>query len=85
MSSFIENLYFNLQIRYDGDDCRHINFSYHVAFASIFFLLALTSLIQLAMCIHAGIKMTKLRIERISGILWTEHNNEKLLYNHIHF
>lgn len=40
-------------IRYDGDDCRQLNFSYHVAFASIFFLLALTSLIQLAMCIHA--------------------------------
>merc|ERR1719412_1867145 len=40
-------------IRYDGDDCRQLNFYYHVAFASIFYLLALTSLIQLAMCIHA--------------------------------
>ena len=54
---YIENIAFNFQIRYDGDDCRHINFSYHVAFASIFFLLALTSLIQLAMCIHAGAKL----------------------------
>ena len=63
----MKNLYFYLQIRYDGDDCRHINFSYHVAFASIFFLLALTSLIQLAMCIHAGIKMAKSGIEPISG------------------
>ena len=41
------------QIQYEGAECKRINFSYHVAFASIFFLLALTSLIQLVMCIHA--------------------------------
>lgn len=41
------------QIQFEGDECKKINFSYHVAFASIFFLLALTSLIQLVMCIHA--------------------------------
>lgn len=56
-------------IKYDGDDCRHINFSYHVAFASIFFLLALTSLIQLAMCIHAEylrMKKTPINISCLS-------------------
>jgi len=42
------------QIRFEGSECKRLNFSYHVAFASIFFLLALTSLIQLTMCIHAG-------------------------------
>jgi len=41
------------QIQYEGRECKRINFSYHVAFSSIFFLLALTSLIQLVMCIHA--------------------------------
>merc|ERR1719412_1806354 len=41
------------QIQFEGAECKRINFSYHVAFASIFFLLALTSLIQLVMCIHA--------------------------------
>eukprot|EP00096_Caligus_rogercresseyi_P011935 TRINITY_DN484_c0_g1_i3.p1 TRINITY_DN484_c0_g1~~TRINITY_DN484_c0_g1_i3.p1 ORF type:complete len:577 (-),score=90.68 TRINITY_DN484_c0_g1_i3:218-1948(-) len=41
------------QIRFEGSECKTINFYYHVAFASIFFLLALTSIIQLAMCIHA--------------------------------
>ncbi len=43
-----------LQIQYEGSECRRINLAYHVAFASIFFLLAMTSLIQLVMCIHAG-------------------------------
>merc|ERR1719211_143579 len=41
------------QIQFEGEECKRINFSYHVAFSSIFFLLALTSLIQLVMCIHA--------------------------------
>merc|ERR1719471_2703047 len=40
-------------VQYEGNECQQINFYYHVAFASIFYLLALTSLIQLAMCIHA--------------------------------
>ena len=42
------------QIRFEGTECKRINFSYHVAFASIHFLLALVVLIQLVMCIHAG-------------------------------
>jgi hypothetical protein len=41
------------QIKYEGSECHTINFSYHIAFSSIFFVLALTSLIQLVMCIHA--------------------------------
>ena len=32
------------QIQYEGRECKRINFSYHVAFSSIFFLLALTRL-----------------------------------------
>ena len=40
-------------IQYEGLDCDNVNFSYHVAFTSIFSLMALTSLIQLGMCIHA--------------------------------
>jgi len=40
-------------VQFEGNECQQINFYYHVAFASIFYLLALTSLIQLAMCIHA--------------------------------
>ena len=42
------------QIKFEGSECKKINFSYHVAFASIHFLLALVVLIQLVMCIHAG-------------------------------
>jgi len=53
------------QIQYDGTECKHINFSYHVAFSSIFFLLALTSLIQLVMCIHAEY----LRMKKNASIL----------------
>jgi len=40
-------------IQYEGTQCNTANFSYHVAFTSIFSLMALTSLIQLGMCIHA--------------------------------
>ena len=40
-------------IQYEGSECDTLNFSYHVAFTSIFSLMALTSLIQLGMCIHA--------------------------------
>ena len=40
-------------IQYQGSDCDDANFSFHVAFSSIFSLMALTSLIQLGMCIHS--------------------------------
>ena len=40
-------------IQYQGSDCHDANFSFHVAFSSIFSLMALTSLIQLSMCIHS--------------------------------
>lgn len=53
------------QIQFEGDECKRINFSYHVAFSSIFFLLALTSLIQLVMCIHAEY----LRMKKNASIL----------------
>ena len=40
-------------IQYQGTECDDANFSFHVAFSSIFSLMALTSLIQLGMCIHS--------------------------------
>ena len=40
-------------IQYEGSHCDDANFSFHVAFSSIFSLMALTSLIQLGMCIHS--------------------------------
>ena len=40
-------------IQYQGSDCDDANFSFHVAFSSVFSLMALTSLIQLGMCIHS--------------------------------
>ena len=40
-------------IQYQGAECDDANFSFHVAFSSIFSLMALTSLIQLGMCIHS--------------------------------
>ena len=65
------------QIQYDGTECKHINFSYHVAFSSIFFLLALTSLIQLVMCIHAEY----LRMKKNASILKAcRVTTQKLLY-----
>lgn len=40
-----------LQIQFDGPECHVPNLSYYVAFATVFFLLALVCLIQLVMCI----------------------------------
>jgi len=40
-------------IQYEGSHCDDANFSFHVAFSSIFSLMSLTSLIQLGMCIHS--------------------------------
>ncbi|XP_076249387.1 uncharacterized protein LOC143188816 isoform X1 [Calliopsis andreniformis] len=41
------------EIQFDGLDCHVPNFSYYIAFASIFFILAFVCLIQLIMCIIA--------------------------------
>jgi hypothetical protein len=41
----------DLQIQFDGPECHVPNLSYYVAFATVFFLLALVCLIQLVMCI----------------------------------
>jgi hypothetical protein len=43
----------DLQIQFDGPECHVPNLSYYVAFATVFFLLALICLIQLVMCIVA--------------------------------
>ncbi len=65
------------QIQFEGTECKTLNFSYHVAFASIFFLLALTSLIQLVMCIHAEY----LRMKKNPSILRAcRVTTQKLLY-----
>ena len=44
---------FHFQIQFDGPECHVPNLSYYIAFATIFFLLALVCLIQLVMCIVA--------------------------------
>lgn len=41
------------EIQFDGPECHVPNLSYYVAFATVFFLLALICLIQLVMCIVA--------------------------------
>lgn len=41
------------QIQYDGEECHTPNVPYYVAFATIFFLLALVCMIQLIMCVVA--------------------------------
>ena len=65
------------QIQFEGIECQTINFSYHVAFSSIFFLLALTSLIQLVMCIHAEYLRMKKNPSVIKACRIT---TQKLLY-----
>eukprot|EP00095_Tigriopus_kingsejongensis_P002985 maker-scaffold849_size89187-snap-gene-0.18 protein:Tk02985 transcript:maker-scaffold849_size89187-snap-gene-0.18-mRNA-1 annotation:"PREDICTED: uncharacterized protein LOC100118313 isoform X2" len=65
------------QIQFEGPTCGSMNFSYHVAFASIFFLLSLTSLVQLVMCIHAEY----LRMKKHPSILKAcRVTTQKLLY-----
>ncbi|XP_031780478.1 uncharacterized protein LOC100118313 isoform X2 [Nasonia vitripennis] len=41
------------EIRFDGPECHIPNFSYYIAFATIFFVLAFVCLVQLVMCIVA--------------------------------
>lgn len=64
------------QIRFEGEVCRTPNFSYHAAFASVFFLLALVCLIQLVMCIAAEFQKMK------TPSLWRacRVTTQKLLY-----
>ena len=70
-------LSFFAQIQFEGEECSTINFSYHVAFSSIFFLLALTSLIQLVMCVHAEY----LRMRKHPSVLRAcRVTTQKLLY-----
>jgi len=63
-------------IQYEGSKCDNANFSYHVAFTSIFSLMALTSLIQLGMCIHAEY----LRQKTPSFLRACRVTTQKLLY-----
>ena len=68
---------FSLQIQFEGSECSTINLSYHVAFSSIFFALALTSLIQLVMCVHAEY----LRMRKHPSVLRAcRVTTQKLLY-----
>ncbi|XP_046735308.1 uncharacterized protein LOC124404879 isoform X1 [Diprion similis] len=41
------------EIQFDGTECHVPNFSYYIAFATIFFILAFVCLVQLVMCIVA--------------------------------
>ena len=66
-----------MQIQFEGSECSTINLSYHVAFSSIFFALALTSLIQLVMCVHAEY----LRMRKHPSVLRAcRVTTQKLLY-----
>lgn len=49
----ISFIFFPSQIQFDGLECHVPNLSYYIAFATIFFILALICLIQLIMCIVA--------------------------------
>jgi hypothetical protein len=66
----------DLQIQFDGPECHIPNLSYYVAFATVFFLLALICLIQLVMCIVAEWQ----RMKAPSLIRACRVTTQKLLY-----
>lgn len=73
---FINKLNCFLKIQYDGDECHTPNMPYYISFATIFFLLAFVSMVQLIMCVVAEYYRMKsptvLRASRIT--------TQKLLY-----
>ena len=64
------------QVKFDGAGCADLNVSYHVAFASVFLLVAATSLIQLFICIHAEYA----RLKTPSILKACRITNQKFLY-----
>lgn len=64
------------EIQFDGPECHVPNLSYYVAFATVFFLLALVCLIQLVMCIVAEWQ----RMKAPSFLQACHVTTQKLLY-----
>ena len=70
-----------MQVQFEGAECADPNVSYHVAFASVFLLVAATSLIQLFICIHAEYA----RLKTPSFLRACRITNQKFLYILIFF
>ncbi|XP_066585932.1 uncharacterized protein [Prorops nasuta] len=64
------------EIQFDGSECHVPNFSYYVAFSTIFFILAFVCLIQLVMCIVAEWQ----RMKAPSFLRACRVTTQKLLY-----
>lgn len=64
------------EIRYSGDECRGFNFPYHAWISSVFYCVALFSLIQLMICIVAEYQ----RLKRPSIVRACRITAQKLLY-----
>ena len=64
------------QVQFEGVRCSEPNVGYHVGFASVFLLVALTSLIQLLICIHAEYS----RMKTPSILKACRITNQKFLY-----
>nr|CAD7458819.1 unnamed protein product [Timema tahoe] len=64
------------EIQFDGEECHTPNLSYYVAFASVFFVLALVCLIQLVMCVVAEYQ----RMKAPSVLRACHITTQKLLY-----
>lgn len=64
------------QIQFEGVQCAEPSVGYHVGFASVFLLVAATSLIQLFICIHAEYA----RLKTPSFLKACRITNQKFLY-----
>lgn len=64
------------EIRYSGDECRAFNLPYHAGISSVFYCVALFSLIQLMICIVAEYQ----RLKRPSIVRACRITAQKLLY-----
>lgn len=64
------------EIRYSGDECRAFNLPYHAGISSVFYCVALFSLIQLLICIVAEYQ----RLKRPSIVRACRLTAQKLLY-----
>ncbi|XP_063238059.1 uncharacterized protein LOC134539731 isoform X2 [Bacillus rossius redtenbacheri] len=64
------------EIQFDGDECHSPNISYYVAFATVFFLLALVCLVQLVMCVVSEYQ----RMKAPSFLRACRVTTQKLLY-----
>lgn len=64
------------EIRYSGDECSGFNLPYHAGISSVFFFVALVSLIQLMICIAAEYQ----RLKQPTFLRACRLTTQKLLY-----